>query len=370
MATNSITLPTLPPWSSSSCHCFPSLPNVAEAMPSQKLYKLHYESSDFRQCKWFIEAAEVLRRQQAIEAIRAVQQQLQHDIEARIAKEARLVKQQQHAEAARIAKEEAARLAEEARMTAFKCRRCSEAFASNIKLHDHVRTKHTKKHTPPAPPSPPTSTPPTPPITVALPASPASPASTPTTPRKPVSWAEIASRPKQPTTPSRLPRPTITAYGLPTSLPTPPPTPSHSPILQTSKLANSITKPPSITRSKTPYLTVEDLYTMFHGKPRPASLTTIQKRLPPAPSSGNHMRLHQMRITSYFKPPTSAKAMLAPNRKHADSKPHGKSTWIGHLTPVRPYTPEGTLLGPSSNPRSQKWYGRTTAWRQGQGRVG
>ncbi|CAF9941066.1 MAG: hypothetical protein HETSPECPRED_002862 [Heterodermia speciosa] len=323
MATN--TYPTLPPWSSSLCHCFPSLPHMAEAMPSQKLYKLHYESFDSRQCKWFIEAAEVLRRQQAIEAIRAVQQQLQHDIEARIAKEARLVKQQQHAEAARIAKEEAARLAEEARMTAFKCRRCSEAFASNIKLHDHVRTKHTKKHTPPAPPSPPTSTPPTPPITVALPASPASPASTPTTPRKPISWAEIASRPK-PTTPSRI--------LLPTALPTPPPTPSHSPILQPSKLANNITKRPSITRFKTPYLTVQDLYTMFHEKPRPASLAATQNRLPSAPPSGNHMRLHQMRITSYFKPssnrptpqsstpqpPTSAKAMLAPNRKHADTR--------------------------------------------------
>ena len=114
-------------------------------MLSQKLYKLHYEFFDFRQCKWFFEVAEALRRQQAVQAIRAIQQELQQVQKARIVKEAR----QQQVDAARIAKEKAARIAKEkaARLIAeaFACRRCPAKFASNIKLHDHVRTKHTKK---------------------------------------------------------------------------------------------------------------------------------------------------------------------------------------------------------------------------------
>ena len=143
---------------------------------------------------------------------------------ARITRERQL--QQQQAEAARMTKKKA---------TAFKCRRYPEAFASNTKLHDHVRTKHTKKSTPPTPPA----------------------------------------------------------------------------------------------------------------SPRPASRTTIQRRLPTAPPSGQHMRFRQMRIASYFKPssdrpthqpPTSAipKVMLAPNRKHADSRTHGKSAGNRNLASFSP----------------------------------
>ena len=143
---------------------------------------------------------------------------------ARIKRERQL--QQQQAEAVRMAKKKA---------TAFKCRRCPEAFASNTKLHDHVRTKHTKKSTPPTPPA------------------------------------------------------------------------------------------------------------SF----RPASLTIIQKRLPTAPPSGQHMRFRQMRIASYFKsfsnrpthqPPTSAmsKVMLVSNMKHADSRTHGKSAGNRNLVSFSP----------------------------------
>ena len=290
--------------------------------------------------------------------------------------------QQQQAEEARIVKE---------KTEAFFCRRCSEKYSSNIKLHEHVRSKHCKKSkksssssaviiatsstppaSPPLAPVAPVSPPQTPAAKPSEPASPASPPSasnapitapptpgaipsTPTeppitppaaattppatpiaTPEKPISWAEIASRPKKPYTPSRLPRLT-TKYGLPTSPP--------SPILQPQESTNHVAKRPSNTPSFAPprksYLTVEDLYTMFHGKPRPSSLPARQIRLPSAPPSG----LRQARITAYFKPPTSngpachaplPKAPLASNRKHAESKNHGQSIQNRDLAPSAP----------------------------------
>ena len=65
---------------------------------------------------------------------------------------ARLAISKPKAEAARITRErqlqsqqiETTRITKK-KTTTFKCRRCSEAFANNIKFHDHVRTKHTKK---------------------------------------------------------------------------------------------------------------------------------------------------------------------------------------------------------------------------------
>ena len=69
----------------------------------------------------------------------------------------------------------------------FECRRCPAKFPSNTKLHDHIRTKHSKKPRELATQSPPASS--------------ASPASTS---KKSISWSEIAARPK-PTTPSRIP---------------------------------------------------------------------------------------------------------------------------------------------------------------------
>ena len=90
---------------------------------------------------------------------------------------------------------------------------------------------------------------------------------------------------------------------------------------------------------------MQNLYTRFHGKPKPRSLTTTQIRLPPAFSAG--MRPRQMRITQYFKPaansltprlPTprpsvsTSNAKLASNRKHEDLNISGKSPEIDNLT--------------------------------------
>ena len=224
------------------------------------------------------------------------------------AKHQRQQQQQHQAEEARIATEKA---------KTFACRRCPEEFSSNTKLHEHVRTKHSKKPKEPSPPP-----------TITAPASP--PATPPTTPKKPISWSEIASRPMKPNTPSRLPRPTL-KFGLPT----PPP----SPILQPQESTNHSAKRTSTAAVK-PRLTVEDLYHRFHGKPRPSSLTSMQNHLPAAPSSG----LHQTRITTYFKPTSSShgpKTPLAPNRKCADSQASAKSAWNRDLTLSRPCTSQG-----------------------------
>ena len=273
----------------------------------------------------------------------------------------------QAAEEARIAKEKA---------EAFACRRCPEKYPSNTKLHEHVRTKHVKpeKPTPLSPTpsaaiatsatvalatpitspiaSPATSlaTPYATPTPVTLPTPPTSPiishATMPTTPKKPISWAEIASRPKTPIMPSRLPRLTI-KYGIPT----PPPSPPLSPVLQPQKSTNNVTRPPSTTPSfATPlksYLSVQDLYTKFHGKPKPSSFPTMQNRLPSAPSSGHQMHLRQMHITSYFEPTSNGpacpatlpKAELVPIRQYAHLKTGGQMTWIRDLEFSKPRHP-------------------------------
>ena len=203
---------------------------------------------------------------------------------------------------------------------AFACRRCPEEFSSNTKLHEHVRTKHKKPVKPSAPASP--LTPPASPV-----ATPSAPATPPTTPKISISWAEVASRPKKPNTPSRLPRPTF-QFGLPT----PPPSPVLLPQEPTNHIAKRPSNTPPFAPPKKSYLTIGDLYARFHGKPRPMSLTTMQNRLQPAPSSGQ-MPHRQMRITAYFKPAILSKAPLASNRKHAEIKNHGQSNRNRDLAP-------------------------------------
>ena len=125
---------------------------------------------------------------------------------------------------------------------------------------------------------------------------------------------------------SRLPCLT-TKHGLPT----PPP----SPDLLHQELANSIAGRPSVASVKC--LTIEDLYRMFRGKPRPSSLAATQTRLQPALSSSQRLhpiRLRQTSITTYFKSASNShgpKTKLVFNRKHADLKKPGKSTRNGDL---------------------------------------
>ena len=207
----------LPPWTPNLCPCFAGyLQAIAEAATPQYLYQIHQKS--LPQCPWFLQA------QQACKA-----HQISLDQE-------RLARQQQQVEQARLAKqrkqeEDKARLEaeEKARLERFACRRCPAKFASNTKLHTHIRDRHAKKPT--ALPSPPSL--PTPSLAVASP--------------------PATSTPK----PSRLPRPIAR---LP---PTPPPTPPQV----------SIPGPP-----KKPYMTVDDLYRMFAGRPKPIGLSHRQDR--------------------------------------------------------------------------------------------
>ena len=222
-------------------------------------------------------------------------------------------------------KVEEARIARK-KAEAFACRRYSEKFASNIKLHDHVREKHNKKLTA----SSPTIAIVTPPVlfllapsatitTVTLFASPSTSASTS---KKSIFWAEIVSRPKLSAMLSRLFRST--------ALSTPSATFSHSSHLQPILHQNSAN---NITRRlfTTSYLTMQDLYTRFHGKPKPTSLIIIRIRLPSASSSN----LRQARITVYFKLFASNSpgltAQLVSNRKYADLNTSGKSPEIDNL---------------------------------------
>ncbi|KAG7009635.1 hypothetical protein G7Y79_00002g007500 [Physcia stellaris] len=195
----------------------------------------------------------------------------------------------------------------------YTCRRCKVKFDSNIKLHEHIRTRHAKKPksqsivSPPTPPESVTSSPPTSPKLVAE--SLVTPSETPSeslsveTPRKQISWAEIASRPIVAPKPSRLPIATPKSVRKPTE-------------------NASVACPPAPPRAPTPsrpYLTVDDLFHMFAGKPSPFGLQ--RHRMSPFPPRGpgkcnpaSKCGPIQSRITSYFH------AITSPASKSAESE--------------------------------------------------
>ncbi|KAG6989857.1 hypothetical protein G7Y79_00062g093350 [Physcia stellaris] len=237
----------------------------------------------------------------------------------------------------RIAKEQ-----EEARLTAFACRRCPAKFPSNTKLHQHIQDHHqkptkpeceTEKSTPSEPamlttplstpkaepatmPTPPATPPPTsesallltPPITHqestfdhSLPITP--PATPIATPRKQISWAEIASRPVIAPKPSRLPiatpkiAPRKTENAPVVCPPTPPPTPPQKPA---SKHQHQEQKP---------YLTIEDLFEMFAEKRTKSGLSHTRKTESPPKIS------RQSKITSYFRPAANQSTSISQGSK-------------------------------------------------------
>ena len=226
-------------------------------------YHKHYEPH----CPWIKEEEAYIRAKQAYQAAKAeMAAQAKAKEEARIksetqARQARMYAEQE-ARNARLEEEEKARIqAEEvARLEAFACRRCPAKFASNTKLHEHVRDHHTKSASPTPPASPKLSLSAITSIQIA-PASPtpspkpAPPLTPPATPPK--TWAVVASKPTKPV-PQPASKPASAASPL-----TSPPTPAQ-------------TSPQPLK----PYLTIDDLYRMFHVKQPP----------------------HQTRITSFFKP--------------------------------------------------------------------
>ena len=252
-------------------------------------YHKHYKPH----CLWVEEEeAEIaaqkahIRAKQAYQAAKAeMAAQAKAKEEARIkseteARQARMYAEQEARNAELKAKEKARLQAEEAaRLEAFACRRCSAKFASNTKLHEHVRDHHTKSPPPTPPASPKLSlsaitsiqiapASPTPSPKAAPPPKPAPPLTPPATPPK--TWAAVASKP--------APKPASKSAFSPTSPLTPPPTPPSTPLQPHQK---------HVQKPLRPYLTVHDLYRMFHVKQPP----------------------HQTRITSFFKP------MIKPVRK-------------------------------------------------------
>ena len=294
---------------------------------SQDSYEYHKHQKP--NCPWIIKEEEHIARIEsekahirAREAYQAAKEALEAKAkeEARIksetqARQARMYAEQEARNAELKAKEKARLQAEEAaRLKAFACRRCPAKFTSNTKLHEHVRDHHIKSASPTStsklslssiknietPPiklastseaaSPklslsaitsiqiaPASSTPTPkaaPTSKAAPSpkaasspKPASPLTPPATPPK--TWAAVASKPAP--KPASKSASKLAVAAVAASPLTPPPTPPQIPLQPHQK---------RIQTSAKPYLTVADLYRMFHVKQPP----------------------HQTRITSFFKP--------------------------------------------------------------------
>ena len=130
---------------------------------------------------------------------------------------------------------------------------------------------------------------------------------------------------QRPATPPASPAPIVTLHALSSAIlfgntscqpisqapPTPPPTPPRTSGLQSAKHINL-----------KPYMTIDDLYTMFHEKTSKKSLNTIQERM----LSSMPRQAH---ITSYFKPMKQASPkseLFAIGRKVL-----GTSTWRADL---------------------------------------
>ncbi|KAG6991335.1 hypothetical protein G7Y79_00053g088180 [Physcia stellaris] len=291
--------PDILPWSPLLCTCLDA--NDPRTQDLRTLYHEHTNSSltSVSRCSWFTQA----KRAQERYLVRKHELQMKSKVKQE-AKE--LLKQQ---EEARLAKK---------RAEGYTCRRCknSTKFDSNTKLHEHIRTRHAKKPKPAQQPaesvvSPASeSKPPTPPrsVTSSPPSSPKlspleiptpeivcersesiSPTSSVATPKKPISWAEIASRPVVAPKPSRLPIATPKSVCKP---------------LENASIACPPTPPRAPTPSR-PYLTVDDLFRMFAGKPSPFGLQRHQMRSfsPRGPgkcSPASKCGPVQSRITSYF----------------------------------------------------------------------
>ena len=158
------------------------------------------------------------------------------------------------------------------------CRRCNKIFNSNNKLHEHIRQNHARKPVKSSdlrvsapeltykPIEKPASI--CPPALLAPQKSPTPPA----TPRSQISWFSINSEPVAAPTRSDLPIATYKISPKPlesavASCPlTPPTSPSQAPVRKHQKPHNE------------PYLTLDDLNRMFHGKPRPFGLRQHHNR--------------------------------------------------------------------------------------------
>ena len=277
-------------------------------------------------CKW-------LKRQREGNAKEYARQQRAHRELQQQAQQARREKEQQ-VEAARIAKEAT---------VAFACRRCPARFPSNTQLHKHIDEHHAKKlkFEPSAPATPPA----TPLQTTSKSISTSAHTSAEAPNNAPASTLALAScapltppsTPSQkackPTTSrhSRLPRPTFTS----------PLTSPQTPHIQST---NHVTKPPY-----KPYMTIDDLYTMFEKKRSRKCMNTIQTSAPSPPP-------RQARITSYFKPvaPISSTNQRPASSKSSPKLKSFKNELFKAPTPPPPTSTPSTRTLPNHKPARPK----------------
>ncbi|KAG7006660.1 hypothetical protein G7Y79_00013g034320 [Physcia stellaris] len=328
--------PAFLPWSPLLCTCLDA--NDPRTQDPRSLYHEHTNSSltSVSKCSWFTQA----KRAQESYHLRKHELKVKNKLKKKMKQ---LTKQKKKARLTKKRAEE------------YTCRRCkhSAKFDSNTKLHEHIRSRHAKKPKQPAqqsvesvvsPPTPPasssesiTSSPPSSPKLLPLsiptpevvrersesvsptPSVPSPDSSSVATPRKPISWAEIASRPVVAPKPSRLPIATPKSVCKPLENasiacpPTPPRTPS-----------------PKHQGIQKPYLTVDDLFRMFAGKPSPFGLQRHQMRSfsPRGPgkcSPASKCGPIQSRITSYFH------AVATPASKSAKSEAFGPTHARGNV---------------------------------------
>ena len=224
--------------------------------------------------------------------------------ERRKAEQTRVAKQQEEARQRLLLEQQQAEEAriEKERLEAFACRRCPAKFPSNTKLHDHIRNHHAKKPKAALP------TPPTPPAL-------------------PIPFAAPSMPPQMP------PTPPLTPPALPA---TPPSTPKKA------------------------YLTMDDLFARFTGKPMPLGLLHRPRNpfspLDRQPSHRTPPTSQQTRITAYFLPVTPKKNRnkLDPNRQSSSAagkligvrrfgakrafSPSSISSWISRIHGHSPWT--------------------------------
>ncbi|KAG7005285.1 hypothetical protein G7Y79_00020g048130 [Physcia stellaris] len=219
------------------------------------------------------------------------------------------------------------------------CKQCEQSFNSKNKLHDHIREHHAQK--PAAPPATSKNSnlrPPTPESTykteekpaVICPPPPPAPPTPPATP-KPISCPASIS-PEC----SHLPIATLnitpkSMEKLPANSLTPTASPPRTPVRKHQE-----------PHTQKPYLTIDDLIRMFHGKPRPFGLHSHRKysaspqrfgtRSPSQPRSP-----YQSRITAYFLPAANQKAPISQGLK----SPNPKS--FQQHTPAEPIRPASAL---------------------------
>ncbi|KAG6995750.1 hypothetical protein G7Y79_00042g078550 [Physcia stellaris] len=218
------------------------------------------------------------------------------------------------------------------------CKHCEQGFNSKNKLHEHIREQHTQKSDTNSNLRSPT------------------PESTYKTKEKPAVTCPLAP-PTPPATPTSISEP-VSPKCSDLSIATLNITPKSMEKLPANSLTPTASPPRTPVRkhqephTQKPYLTIDDLIRMFHGKPRPFGLHSHRKysaspqrfgtRSPSQPRSP-----YQSRITAYFLPAANQKAPISQGLKSPNPKSFQQHT---PAETIRPALPEKSAVSPYKKP--------------------